>query len=77
MPYIEGSASEQQMLFPDVLDDSVSVDSPVHFLDALDVAVLGFQHATQQAEMPYRLSPRGEARLHDAPPSAVDVETSG
>lgn len=53
MPYIEGSAREQQMLFPDVLDDYVSVDNPVRFLDAfvdtLDLAVLGFPHATPSA----------------------------
>lgn len=53
MPYIEGSARDQQVLFPEVLDDYVGADNPVRFLDAfvdtLDLAVLGFQHATPSA----------------------------
>lgn len=53
MPYIAGSARDQQVLFPDVLDDYVSADNPVRFLDAfvdtLDFARLGFQHATPNA----------------------------
>ena len=53
MPYIAGSARDQQVLFPDVVDDYVSADNPVRFLDAfvdtLDLARLGFQHATPNA----------------------------
>ncbi len=53
MPYIEGGARDQQVLFPEVLDDYVGADNPVRFLDAfvdtLDLAVLGFQHATPSA----------------------------
>jgi transposase len=50
MTYIEGSARDQQVLFPDVLDDYVGADNPVRFLDAfvgtLDLVALGFQRAT-------------------------------
>ena len=34
MPYIAGSARDQPVLFPDVVDDYVSADNPVRFLDA-------------------------------------------
>lgn len=50
MPYIEGSARDQQVLFPDVLDDYVDAENVVRFLDAfvgtLDLAALGFRRAT-------------------------------
>ena len=50
MSYIEGSSREQQVLFPDVLDDYVGADNPVRFLDAfvasLDLLALGFARAT-------------------------------
>jgi len=53
MPYIEGSARDQQVLFPDVLDDYVSAENPVRFLDALvdslDLVTLGFQRAIPAA----------------------------
>ena len=32
MPYIEGSARDQQVLFPDVLDDYVDAENVVRFL---------------------------------------------
>ena len=50
MPYIEGSARDQQVLFPDVLDDDVDAENVVRFLDAfvgtLDLAALGFRRTT-------------------------------
>jgi transposase len=50
MGYIEGSDREQQVLFPKVLDEYVTAENPVRFLDAfvasLDLATLGFQRAT-------------------------------
>lgn len=53
MRYIEGSSRDQQVLFPDVLDDYVGADNSVRFLDAfvgtLDLAALGFRHATPSA----------------------------
>lgn len=53
MGFIEGSDREQQVLFPDALDDYVTAENPVRFLDAfvasLDLAALGFQRATPRA----------------------------
>lgn len=50
MGYIEGSDRDQQVLFPEVLDEYVGAENPVRFLDAfvasLDLAGLGFQRAT-------------------------------
>lgn len=49
MGYIEGSDRDQQLLFPEALDDYVGTENPVRFLDAfvtsLDLAVLGFARA--------------------------------
>lgn len=50
MGYIEGIDRDQQVLFPEALDDYVGAENPVRFLDAfvtsLDLAALGFQRAT-------------------------------
>lgn len=50
MGYVEGSDRDQQVLFPEVLDEYVTAENPVRFLDAfvasLDLAALGFQRAT-------------------------------
>ncbi|MDQ3697163.1 MAG: IS1182 family transposase [Gemmatimonadota bacterium] len=50
MGYIEGSDRDQTVLFPEVLDEYVTAENPVRFLDAfvasLDLAALGFQRAT-------------------------------
>ena len=49
MGYIEGSDRDQQVLFPESLDDYVGAENPVRFLDAfvtsLDLVALGFQRA--------------------------------
>lgn len=49
MHYVAGSDRNQQMLFPEVLDDFVGEDNPVRFIDAfvdeLDLEALGFRHA--------------------------------
>src|SRR5437899_11764947 len=49
MAFIEGCGREQKILFPEVLDDYISGDNPVRFIDAfvrsLDLPQLGFQHA--------------------------------
>ena len=46
MGYIAGIAREQLILFPESLDDYISADNPVRFIDAwvdtLDLADLGF-----------------------------------
>jgi transposase len=53
MGYIEGSNRDQQVLFPETLDDYVGPENPVRFIDAfvasLDLAALGFQRATPNA----------------------------
>ena len=52
MQHIEGQERNQVTLFPDVLDDYVAEDNPVRFVDAfvdaLDLAGLGFRHAVLQ-----------------------------
>jgi transposase len=52
MQHIQGQERNQVILFPDVLDDYVAADNPVRFLDAfvdaLDLAGLGFRHARLQ-----------------------------
>ncbi len=49
MGHIQGLARNQLTLFPDSLDDFISAENPVRFLDAfvdtLDVELLGFEHA--------------------------------
>ena len=49
MGHIEGSDREQMTLFPEALDDYVSQENPVRFIDAfvesLDLEELGFTHA--------------------------------
>ena len=49
MGYIAGKDRKQAIMFPDYLDDYVGEDNPVRFLDAFveaqDVAALGFKHA--------------------------------
>ncbi|MGH7665647.1 MAG: IS1182 family transposase [Gemmatimonadaceae bacterium] len=50
MGYICGADREQQLLFPEVLDEYVTAENPVRFIDAfvasLDLKALGFQRAT-------------------------------
>ena len=49
MSYIEGVDREQQVLFPDSLDEFVTAENPVRFIDAfvtsLDLVALGFERA--------------------------------
>jgi len=50
MDHITGVAREQLILFPEAIEDYVSADNPVRFLDAfvesLETRGLGFKHAT-------------------------------
>ena len=52
MQHIQGQERNQVTLFPDMLDDYVADENPVRFLDAfvdaLDLAGLGFRHAVLQ-----------------------------
>ena len=34
MDYIQGTPREQKLLFPDVIDDYITEDNPVRFIDA-------------------------------------------
>jgi transposase len=49
MGHMEGSDRDRMTLFPEALDDSVSQENPVRFIDAfaagLDLERLGFTHA--------------------------------
>lgn len=49
MGYIEGCDRDQQVLFPEVLDEYITAENPVRFLDAfvtsLDLVALGFRRA--------------------------------
>jgi transposase len=50
MDYIRGANRHQVMLFPEAVEDYITEDNPVRFIDAfvasLDLAALGFTHAT-------------------------------
>jgi transposase/CheY-like chemotaxis protein len=50
MSFIEGCGRDQQVMFPPVLDDYITSDNPVRFIDAfaesLSVEELGFERAT-------------------------------
>jgi transposase len=52
MDYIEGTNRDQTLLFPESLDEYVSENNPVRFIDAfvesLDLQALGFKHAVLQ-----------------------------
>ena len=49
MGYIEGEDRKQTVLFPEVLDDYISEENPVRFIDVfiegLDLSGMGFQKA--------------------------------
>jgi transposase len=49
MNYIAGASREQSLLFPEVIDDYITPENPVRFIDAfvaeLSLAELGFGHA--------------------------------
>jgi transposase len=49
MNYVAGASREQSLLFPEVIDDYITPENPVRFLDAfvagLALAELGFRHA--------------------------------
>jgi transposase len=53
MGHIQGTHRHEEILFPERLDDYIAEENPVRFLeafvDALDLATLGFQRATAAA----------------------------
>jgi transposase len=56
MDHIQGTDRDQLTLFPEALDDIISQENPVRFIDvcvaSLDLKQLGFQHATLQVTGP-------------------------
>ncbi len=50
MPHIYGTGRSDVLLFPEALDDYITAENPVRFIDAfvksLDLVALGFTHAT-------------------------------
>jgi transposase len=50
MNYVAGASREQSLLFPEVIDDYITPENPVRFIDAfvegLALEELGFRHAT-------------------------------
>jgi transposase len=52
MDHIQGTDRDQLMLFPEALDEYISEENPVRFIDAyvasLDLKQLGFRHAVLQ-----------------------------
>ena len=59
MDYIQGTPREQRLLFPDVVDDYITEDNPVRFIDAFvdkqDLEELGFQKSqpASTGRLPY------------------------
>ena len=53
MDYIRGVTRNQVVLFPESVEDYITADNPVRFIDAfvsgLDLAALGFQRAQPAA----------------------------
>jgi len=66
--YIAGADREQGWLLPERLEDYVGADNPVRFLDAfvdsLDLAALGFQHAQPEATGRLQYRPGDLLRLY-------------
>lgn len=52
MKHIEGLNRDQMTLFPEALDEYISQENPVRFIDAFidnsDLDTIGFTHATLQ-----------------------------
>jgi transposase len=67
MGYKAGVDREQQILFPETLDEYVSPDNPVRFIDAfvakLDIAKLGFERAVPAREGAPGYDPRDLLKL--------------
>jgi transposase len=68
MGYIDGEDRKQTILFPEALDDYVSDENPVRFMDAfvesLDMKGLGFERAIPKEEGRPGYNPRDLLRLY-------------
>jgi hypothetical protein len=76
MAHIVGTDRTQAVLLPEVLDDYVTADNPVRFLDAfvaqLDLPALG---ATRRCVQPNHSSTRGSRPLTTRNPSSTEAAT--
>jgi transposase len=68
MGYVEGTDREQVVLFPAVIDDYVTADNPVRFVEAfvkgLDLRALGFSKAEAEERGRPAYDPRDLLKLH-------------
>jgi transposase len=68
MSYVEGTNREQVVLFPAVIDDYVTGDNPVRFIEAfvkkLDLGALGFTKAEPEERGRPAYDPRDLMKLH-------------
>jgi transposase len=68
MEYITGIDRQQSTLFPEVIDDYISYENPVRFIEAfvegLDLTAMGFNHSEikQTGRPPY--NPKDPLKLH-------------
>jgi hypothetical protein len=53
MSYIEGESRNQSLLFPEILDDYITQDNLVRFIDAvvhgLELGEIGFTHSVPES----------------------------
>jgi transposase len=70
MGYVEGTNREQVVLFPAVIDDYVSAENPVRFVEAfvkgLDLVALGFSKAEPEERGRPAYDPRDLLKLYMA-----------
>jgi transposase len=68
MGYVEGTNREQVVLFPAVIDDYVSAENPVRFVEAfvkgLDLVALGFSKAEPEERGRPAYDPRDLLKLY-------------
>jgi transposase len=68
MGYVEGSSREQVVMFPEVMDDYVSGENPVRFVEAfvnqLEVGALGFNKAEPEERGRPAYDPRDLLKLY-------------
>ena len=68
MGYVEGTNREQVILFPAVMDDYVSAENPVRFMEAfvngLEIGTLGFSKAEPEERGRPAYDPRDLLKLY-------------
>ena len=75
MGYIKGSSRSEVLLFPEALDDYITEENPVRFIDAfvasLDLGELGFTRA-----VPASTAGPLELNFRHTPPQAASARQS-